>query len=84
MTQPSGAPSRRPPNRYTDRNLLAAVDLGATPSGAIAMSRKVNPPTAPSCIRTFLVAATVTLATCLIGLPYAMLVASLDGMEAGS
>jgi putative spermidine/putrescine transport system permease protein len=66
-------------NPYTDRNLLAAIDLQRDPSGAIAMIPEGESANRTILLRTFLVATTVTLATCLIGLPYAMLVASSAG-----
>jgi putative spermidine/putrescine transport system permease protein len=66
-------------NAYTDRNLLAAIDLQRDPSGAIAMIPEGESANRAIMLRTFLVATTVTLATCLIGLPYAMLVASSTG-----
>jgi putative spermidine/putrescine transport system permease protein len=66
-------------NPYTDRNLLAAIDLQRDPSGAIAMIPEGESANRTILLRTFLVAATVTLATCLIGLPYAMLIASSGG-----
>jgi len=66
-------------NPYTDRNLLAAIDLQRDPSGAVTMIPEGESANRAILLRTFLVAATVTLATCLIGLPYAMLVASSAG-----
>jgi putative spermidine/putrescine transport system permease protein len=66
-------------NPYTDRNLLAAVDLQRDPSGAVTMIPEGESANRAILLRTFVVAATVTLATCLIGLPYAMLVASSAG-----
>lgn len=66
-------------NPYTDRNLLAAIDLQRDSSGAIAMIPEGESANRAIMLRTFLVAATVTLATGLIGLPYAMLVASSTG-----
>jgi putative spermidine/putrescine transport system permease protein len=66
-------------NPYTDRNLLAAIDLQRDPSGAIATMAEGESANRTILLRTFLVASTVTLATCLIGLPYAMLVASSAG-----
>jgi putative spermidine/putrescine transport system permease protein len=64
---------------YTDRNLLAAIDLQRDPSGAVTAIPEGESANRAILLRTFLVAATVTLATCLIGLPYAMLVASSAG-----
>lgn len=66
-------------NPYTDRNLLAAVDLQRDTSGAVTIIPEGESANRAILLRTFLVAATVTLATCLIGLPYAMLVASSAG-----
>jgi putative spermidine/putrescine transport system permease protein len=66
-------------NPYTDRNLLAAIDLQRDPSGTVMMIPEGESANRAILLRTFLVAATVTLATCLIGLPYAMLVASSAG-----
>lgn len=66
-------------NAYTDRNLLAAIDLQRDASGAIVMIPEGESANRAILLRTFLVATTVTLATCLIGLPYAMLVASSTG-----
>ncbi len=64
---------------YTDRNLLAAIDLQRDASGAIATIPEGESANRAILLRTFLVAATVTLATALIGLPYAMLIASSIG-----
>jgi len=66
-------------NPYTDRNLLAAIDLQRDRSGAIAAIPEGESANRAILLRTFLVASTVTLATGLIGLPYAMLVASATG-----
>jgi putative spermidine/putrescine transport system permease protein len=64
---------------YTDRNLLAALDMARDAGGAIA----VLPPDASAnraiLLRTFVMAATVTAACVLLGLPYAMLAASQAG-----
>ena len=63
----------------TDRNLLAAVDLGRDSSGAVV----ALPPEASAnrviLGRTFLTAGMVTLACVLIGLPFAMVAASVTG-----
>ncbi|RUM05235.1 ABC transporter permease [Rhizobium chutanense] len=64
---------------YTDRNLLAAVDLQHDASGAIVRMPDGDSANRAILLRTFTVAAVVTLATCLIGLPYAMLVAASSG-----
>ncbi|ARM86535.1 ABC transporter permease protein [Rhizobium sp. CIAT894] len=66
-------------NPYTDRNLLAAVDLQHDTSGAIVAMPVGESANQAILLRTFGVAAVVTLATCLIGLPYAMLVAATSG-----
>jgi len=66
-------------NPYTDRNLLAAIDLQRDRAGAIAAIPEGESANRAILLRTFLVASTVTLATGLIGLPYAMLVASATG-----
>ena len=64
---------------YTDRNLLAAVDLGRDASGevvALAPSASAN---RVIMVRTFVIAASVTLLCAAIGLPYAMLIARAGG-----
>ncbi|MBX4910760.1 MULTISPECIES: ABC transporter permease [Rhizobium] len=66
-------------NPYTDRNLLAAVDLQHDTSGAIVAMPDGESANQAILLRTFGVAAVVTLATCLTGLPYAMLVAATSG-----
>lgn len=64
---------------YTDRNLLAALDLGRDGAGSVV----ALPPDASAnraiMVRTFVMSATVTLACALLGLPYAMLAASQTG-----
>ena len=64
---------------YTDANLLAAVDLKRSDAGAIepvppefAVNRSIM-------LRTFVIAAQVTLICAALGLPYAMLAASVAG-----
>ncbi|ACE89189.1 ABC transporter permease protein [Rhizobium phaseoli] len=64
---------------YTDRNLLAAVDLQHDASGTIVAMPAGESANQAILLRTFAVAAVVTLATCLIGLPYAMLAAAASG-----
>lgn len=66
---------------HTDANLLAAVDLKRSDAGAIepvppelAVNRSIM-------LRTFVIAAQVTLACAAIGLPFAMLAASLTGWK---
>ncbi|WP_036815251.1 ABC transporter permease [Phyllobacterium sp. UNC302MFCol5.2] len=65
----------------TDRNLLAAVDLQRDASNTIV----ALPPDASAnkaiMIRTFVMSLTVTLACVLIGLPFAMIAASVDGWK---
>ncbi|WP_246272761.1 ABC transporter permease [Phyllobacterium pellucidum] len=65
----------------TDRNLLAAVDLQRDASNTIV----ALPPDASAnkaiMIRTFVMSLTVTLACVLIGLPFAMITASVDGWK---
>lgn len=64
---------------YTDRFLLAAVDYGRNDLGAI--ERLPSNASAHQAIfmRTFLIAGLVTLMCILIGYPYAMLAASVEG-----
>ncbi|MFB2603477.1 ABC transporter permease, partial [Rhizobium phaseoli] len=67
------------PEPYTDRNRLAAVDRQHDASGAIVAMPAGESANQAILLRTFAVAAVVTLATCLIGLPYAMLAAAASG-----
>lgn len=65
----------------TDRNLLAAVDLGRNAAGDIEQlpaDRSVN---RVILVRTFWIAALVTFACAAIGFPYAMIAASLTGWK---
>ncbi|KQW54193.1 MULTISPECIES: ABC transporter permease [Ensifer] len=65
----------------TDRNLLAAVDLGRNAAGDIEQlpaDRSVN---RVILVRTFWIAALVTFACAGIGFPYAMIAASLTGWK---
>ncbi|MBX5141317.1 ABC transporter permease [Rhizobium lentis] len=64
---------------YTDRNLLAAIDLQHDAAGAIVAMPAEESANQAILLRTFAVAAVVTLATCVIGLPYAMLAAASNG-----
>lgn len=64
---------------YTDRNLLAAVDYGRDASGAVTALPTGTSANGAILWRTFVMAATVTLACIALGLPYAMLAASLTG-----
>jgi putative spermidine/putrescine transport system permease protein len=66
---------------YTDRNLLASLDLTRNEQGEV-----VSMPAGASAntliiTRTFTIAGTVTLLCALIGLPYAMLAASVTGWK---
>lgn len=64
---------------YTDRNLLAAVDLERNASGNIV---RMDPSTSANgriILRTLLVSALVTLCCLAIGLPYALILASVRG-----
>jgi putative spermidine/putrescine transport system permease protein len=64
---------------YTDRNLLAAVDLARDTAGDIVALPADASANRAIMIRTFVVAATVTLGCLLVGLPYAMLAAAVTG-----
>jgi putative spermidine/putrescine transport system permease protein len=64
---------------YTDRNLLAAVDLGRDTAGDIVALPADASANRAILIRTFVVAATVTLGCLAVGLPYAMLAAAVTG-----
>ena len=66
---------------YTDRNLLAAVDLGRNAAGeieALPADQSVN---RVILMRTFWIAALVTFACACIGYPYAIIAASLSGWK---
>lgn len=65
----------------TDRNLLAAVDLQRDASGEIEALPAGASANRAIMLRTFLMALTVTIACALIGLPYAMIAASVDGWK---
>ncbi|MDF2997502.1 MAG: hypothetical protein K0R27_3139 [Xanthobacteraceae bacterium] len=62
--------------RYTDRNLLAAVDLKRDTDGSIVADTSAN---RTIMVRTFIIAGLVTLLCALIGLPYAMIAAAASG-----
>jgi putative spermidine/putrescine transport system permease protein len=62
--------------RYTDRNLLAAVDLKRDTDGSIVADTSAN---RTIMVRTFVIAGLVTLLCALIGLPYAMIAAAASG-----
>lgn len=64
---------------WTDKNLLAAVDLERNTAGNIAAMPEGASANRLIMIRTFVTAALVTLACILIGLPYAMVAASVEG-----
>jgi putative spermidine/putrescine transport system permease protein len=65
----------------TDRNLLAAVDLQRDTSNAIAALPADVSANKAIMLRTFVMALTVTVACILIGLPFAMIAASVDGWK---
>ncbi|WP_262266362.1 ABC transporter permease [Microvirga yunnanensis] len=66
---------------YTDRNILAAVDLKRDTSGSIVAEAADVSAHRLIMLRTLMVAAMVTVACAVIGLPYAMLAASLTGWK---
>ncbi|WP_201863407.1 ABC transporter permease [Microvirga soli] len=66
---------------YTDRNILAAVDMKRDGSGSIVLEGADASAHRLIMLRTLLVAAMVTIACAAIGLPYAMLAASLTGWK---
>lgn len=66
---------------YTDRNLLAAVDLRRNVSGAIESLPDDVSANRLIIWRTFTIAGTITLMTLAIGLPYAMLAAATTGWK---
>lgn len=66
---------RAMPN-YTDRNLLAAVDLKRDTGGSVVADTSAN---RIIMVRTFTIAALVTLICAAIGLPYAMIAAASTG-----
>lgn len=65
----------------TDRYLLAAVDLGRNAAGDIIALPEGASANRTILIRTFVVAATVTLGCLAIGLPFAMLAAAVTGWK---
>ncbi|MCR4266208.1 ABC transporter permease [Nitratireductor sp. ZSWI3] len=65
----------------TDRYLLAAVDLERDVSGEIVAMPETASANRAIMLRTFWVAALVTVACLAIGFPYAMLIASTDGWK---
>ncbi len=64
---------------WTDKNLLAAVDLERNAAGNIAAMPEGASANRLIMIRTFVTSALVTLACILIGLPFAMVAASVEG-----
>ncbi|MCO6388399.1 ABC transporter permease [Aliihoeflea sp. 40Bstr573] len=66
---------------YTDRNLLAALDLERSDSGEIEQMAASASANRLIIWRTFAIAGSVTLLCALIGLPYAMLAASVTGWK---
>ena len=66
---------------YTDRNVLAALDMKRDASGSIVVEAADASAHRLIMLRTFLVATMVTIACAAIGLPYAMLAASLTGWK---
>lgn len=65
----------------TDRNLLAAVDLTRDSSGSITSMPEGSSANRTIMLRTFWIAALVTLASAAIGYPYAMLMAAAEGWK---
>ncbi len=64
---------------WTDRNLLAAVDMQRDPSGKIVGMDAGSSANRAIMIRTFWIGALVTLACALVGYPYAILLAGATG-----
>ncbi|CCE03404.1 ABC transporter permease [Bradyrhizobium sp. STM 3809] len=64
---------------WTDKNLLAAVDLERDAAGHVAAMPEGASANRLIMVRTFVTSALVTLACILIGLPYAMVAASVEG-----
>ena len=65
--------------RYTDRNLLAAVDLRRSPEGGIDRLPPERSANRVILLRTFVISASITLSCLVIGLPYALIAASVSG-----
>lgn len=63
----------------TDRNLLAAVDLERSPAGDIQAMPEGTSANGTTLVRTFVVSLIVTAVCLAIGLPYAMIAASVEG-----
>ncbi len=66
---------------YTDRNLLAAVDFGRNAAGEIEHLPPDQSVNSVILARTFWIAGLVTVFCALIGFPYAIIAASLDGWK---
>jgi putative spermidine/putrescine transport system permease protein len=66
-------------SRWTDTNLLAAVDLERNAAGAVVPMPEGASANRLILIRTFMTSAIVTLACIAIGLPFAMVAASVQG-----
>ena len=66
---------------YTDRNLLAALDLMRSPTGEIVQMPEGSSANLVILQRTLVIAGGTTLACVLIGLPYAMVTASVTGWK---
>jgi len=66
-------------SRWTDTNLLAAIDLERNTDGAVVAMPEGASANRLILIRTFVTSAIVTLACIAIGLPYAMVAASVQG-----
>jgi putative spermidine/putrescine transport system permease protein len=66
---------------YTDAYLLAALDLERDKTGAIAAMPEGTSANATILVRTLWIAALVTLCCLLIGLPYAMIAATVTGWK---
>lgn len=64
---------------FTDRNLLAAVDLERNGQGAIERKPAAASANLTILARTFVMSASVTLACVVIGLPFAMIAVSVSG-----
>jgi putative spermidine/putrescine transport system permease protein len=63
----------------TDRNLLAALDLERSPAGDIQGMAEGSSANRTMLVRTFVVSLMVTAVCLLIGMPYAMVAASVEG-----
>lgn len=66
---------------YTDRNILAAIDMERNDQGEIVSLPAESSANTLIIGRTFLIAGTVTVLCALIGLPYAMLAAAVTGWK---